>query len=86
MIPLPFSGPGQIAMKRKGLLAALIVGLVFGLAIGPCTFAYMVPVLAVAFKVSVTALVYGIALLVAYGLGHCLVIVLAGVYLIYIAR
>ena len=80
VIPLPFSAPGQIAMKRKGLLAALVLGLVFGLAIGPCTFAYMVPVLAVAFKVSVTALAYGIALLASYGLGHCLVIVLAGTF------
>jgi len=78
VITLPWSGPGQIAMKRKGLLAAFILGLVFGIAIGPCTFAYMAPMLAVTFRVASTALLYGVALLVAYGIGHCSVIVLAG--------
>jgi cytochrome c-type biogenesis protein len=65
-------------MKRKGLLAAFILGLVFGIALGPCTFAYMAPMLAVTFRVASTALLYGIILLVAYGVGHCSVIVLAG--------
>ena len=78
VIPMPWSGPGQVGMKRKGLFAALILGLVFGIALGPCTFAYMAPMLAVTFKVASTALVYGIALLVAYGIGHCSVIVFAG--------
>lgn len=78
VIPMPWSGPGQVGMKRKGMLAALILGLVFGIALGPCTFAYMAPMLAVTFKVASTALVYGIALLLAYGIGHCSVIVLAG--------
>jgi cytochrome c-type biogenesis protein len=78
VIPLPWSGPGQIGLKRKGLLAAFLLGLIFGIAIGPCTFAYMAPMLAVTFRVASTALLYGIVLLVAYGVGHCSVIVLAG--------
>ncbi len=78
IITLPWSGPGQIGMKRKGMLAAFVLGLVFGIAIGPCTFAYMAPMLAVTFRVASTALAYGIALLVAYGVGHCSVIVVAG--------
>jgi cytochrome c-type biogenesis protein len=78
VIPLPFSGPAQVGMKRKGLLAALILGLVFGIALGPCTFAYMAPVLAVTFRLASTALLYGVLLLIVYGLGHCSVIVLAG--------
>ena len=78
VIPMPWSGPGQVGMKRKGMLAALILGLVFGIALGPCTFAYMAPMLAVTFKVASTALLYGIVLLLAYGIGHCSVIVLAG--------
>jgi cytochrome c-type biogenesis protein len=65
-------------MKRKGLLAALILGLVFGIALGPCTFAYMAPMLAVTFKLASTNLLYGILLRLAYGVGHCSVIVLAG--------
>ncbi len=78
VIPMPWSGPGQIGMKRKGLLAAFIIGLVFGIALGPCTFAYMAPMLAVTFRLAATKLFYGVLLLLMYGLGHCSVIVLAG--------
>jgi cytochrome c-type biogenesis protein len=78
VFPLPFSGPGQIGMKRKGPLAAFILGLVFGIALGPCTFAYMAPMLGVTFKLAQTAPWYGASLLLAYGVGHCAVIVLAG--------
>jgi cytochrome c-type biogenesis protein len=80
VIPMPFSGPGQVGMKRKGMLAAFILGLVFGIALGPCTFAYMAPMLGVTFKVAQTNLLYGAALLFIYGLGHCSVIVFAGTF------
>ena len=65
-------------MKRRGPLAALVLGLVFGIALGPCTFAYMIPVITIAVGLARTRPVYGLALLLAYGIGHCLVIVLAG--------
>ena len=78
VIPMPWSGPGQVNLKRKGLLAAFILGLVFGIALGPCTFAYMAPMLAVTFKLAKTAPLYGASLLLAYGVGHCAVIVAAG--------
>ena len=78
LIPMPWSGPGQVGMKRKGLLAAFILGLLFGIALGPCTFAYMAPMLGVTFKLAKTAPLYGVSLLLAYGVGHCAVIVAAG--------
>jgi cytochrome c-type biogenesis protein len=65
-------------MKRRGLLAAFILGLVCGIALGPCTFAYMAPMLAVSFKAASTNLLYGILLLAVYGIGHSAVIVAAG--------
>ncbi len=80
VIPMPWSGPGQINMKRKGLLAAFVLGLVFGIALGPCTFAYMAPMLAVTFNLAKTAPLYGASLLLAYGVGHCSVIILAGTF------
>ena len=80
VIPMPVSGPGQVGMKRKGMLAAFILGLVFGVALGPCTFAYMAPMLGVTFKVAQTNLLYGATLLIMYGLGHCSVIVFAGTF------
>jgi cytochrome c-type biogenesis protein len=78
VLPMPWSGPGQVGMRRKGLLAALILGLVFGVALGPCTFAFMAPMLGVTFKLATTNLAYGVLLLLAYGVGHCSVIVAAG--------
>ncbi len=78
VIPMPWAGPGQVNMKRKGMVAAFILGLVFGIALGPCTFAFMAPVLGVTFKVAATSAPYGAALLLAYGVGHCLLIVAAG--------
>ena len=80
VIPLPFSGPGQVKLKQRGRLAAFILGLVFGVALGPCTFAYMAPMLAVTFKLAAAHMAYGILLLLAYGVGHCAVIVLAGTF------
>lgn len=77
VLPLPV-GAMRPASWGKGLVAAFTLGGVFGLALGPCTFAYMAPVLAVVFKVSATGLAYGLLLLLAYGVGHCSVIVLAG--------
>ncbi len=78
VIPLSFSGAGPAGLKRKGFLAAFILGLVFGVALGPCTFAYMAPMLGVTFKLAATNPLYGASLLLAYGLGHCAVIVAAG--------
>lgn len=78
VVPMPSFGGGQVDVKRKGLLAAFILGLVFGIALGPCTFAYMAPVLAVTFKVSADNFLYGAILLLAYGVGHCSIIVTAG--------
>ena len=80
VIPMHWSGPGRVGMKRKGLLSAFILGLIFGIALGPCTFAYMAPMLGVTFSLAKTNIAYGIILLLAYGIGHCSVIVLAGTF------
>ena len=77
VIPLPWSGITSTS-KRKGWIAAFLLGLIFGIAIGPCTFAYMAPVLAITFKVATTNFVYAVLLLLTYGIGHCSVIIAAG--------
>ena len=80
VIPMPWSGPGQVGLKRRGMLAAFILGLVFGIALGPCTFAYMAPMLGVAFRTAATNAAYGVLLLAVYGVGHCSVILFAGTF------
>ena len=77
-IPMPWSGPGRVGGARKGPAAAFALGLVFGIALGPCTFAYMAPMLGAALATATARPLYASALLSAYGLGHCSVIVLAG--------
>jgi cytochrome c-type biogenesis protein len=80
VIPLPWSGPGQIAFRRRGPVAAFVVGLVFGIALGPCSFAFMAPVLAATLGAASRNTAYAVALLLAYGVGHSLMIVLAGTF------
>ena len=78
LLPSPWGGPGNVNMKKRGLCAAFVLGLVFGIALGPCTFAYMAPVLATTLKVGASRPLFAAALLLAYGVGHCSVIILAG--------
>lgn len=78
VIPMPWSGPGPRGSQKKGAWAAFILGLVFGIGVGPCTFAYMAPMLGVTFKVASQSWIFGVLLLLLYGVGHCLVIVIAG--------
>jgi cytochrome c-type biogenesis protein len=86
VIPLSFSGPGHVSMNRRGYLAAFVLGLVFGIALGPCTFAYLAPMLGVTFKLAASNFLYGAALLLAYGVGHCAVIVAAGTFTEFVQR
>lgn len=78
IVPLAWTAPQPPGMNNRGALAAFVLGLVFGIALGPCTFAFMAPMLAVTFKVAGASPLYGAALLAAYGIGHCLLIALAG--------
>jgi cytochrome c-type biogenesis protein len=80
VLPAPWTAPGAVPFRRRGPLAALLLGLVFGIALGPCTFAFMAPMLAVVFAAGSSHPVYGGMLLLAYGVGHSAVIVLAGAF------
>ncbi len=64
--------------KINGWGGAFLLGLVFGLGLGPCTFAYLAPVLGVVFRIAATQILRALLLIAAFGLGHCTVIVLAG--------
>ena len=68
----------NLSTRFIGMPAALVLGLIFGLGLGPCTFAFMAPILGVVFSVSGENPIFAIILLAAFALGHCMVIVLAG--------
>ncbi len=79
ILPLPSFGSAPSRPRRRGAPGALLLGLVFGVALGPCTFAFMAPLLGLAFRASgAGAGAYGVLLVALYGLGHAAVIVLAG--------
>ncbi len=81
VLSLPFmEGGANPDYKRKGLLAAFVLGLIFGIALGPCTFAYMATMLGVVFNMASTQIVFALSLLLAYGIGHCAVLVFAGTF------
>lgn len=78
VIPMPWSGGGIRGPRRKGLGPAFVLGLIFGIGVGPCTFAFMAPMLGVTLAVSASNWLYGALLLLLYGVGHSAVIVIAG--------
>jgi cytochrome c-type biogenesis protein len=79
LIPVTWNGLPLTAGRFSGFSAALVLGLIFGIGLGPCTFAFMAPVLGVVFQTATTSLASAILLLFSFAIGHCAVIVLAGV-------
>ena len=78
IIKFDWNSAGLRKTNAKGLIAALILGLLFGIALGPCTFAFMAPVLGVVFQTAQTDYLLSVIFLLAFGLGHCSIIVGAG--------
>ena len=78
IISLPSGGFGKIKMKKDGIFPIFSLGLIFGMALGPCTFAFMAPMLGIVFKLTSTNFLYGLLLLSAFSIGHCAVIITAG--------
>jgi len=78
ILPLNFPGLGTLKSQQKSYFSVLSLGLVFGLALGPCTFAFMAPMLGIVFNLTTKNLPYGLALLSAFAFGHCAVIIAAG--------
>ena len=81
VINIPFLGMStQPKIKKKGVLAAFVIGLLFGLALGPCTFAYMAPILGITFNIASHKPILAVFLILSYAIGHCSVIVIAGTF------
>ena len=76
-----FHVPAYHLPMRSGqtALGGILMGFVFGAALGPCTFGFMFPVLAVVFRSAEQNPLVSVAIILSYAIGHSLVIVLAGV-------
>lgn len=78
LLPLPGWSALPSGGGRRGVRGALLLGVVFGAALGPCTFAFLAPLLGLAFRAGAGQAAYGALLVALYGLGHAVAIVAAG--------
>ena len=78
VIDLSRLGINVTGTRYRGGVAAFVLGLIFGIGLGPCAFAFMAPVLGLVFEIAPTDLANAAGLLLAFALGHCAVIVLVG--------
>ncbi|MBU0971148.1 MAG: sulfite exporter TauE/SafE family protein [Proteobacteria bacterium] len=71
-----FAGSLLFRLNLKGMSGAFILGLAYGVLSGSCTFGFIAPILAI---ITVQEKVMtGILLIILFGIGHCLPIVVAG--------
>ena len=78
LLPLSWASRLPSTTRLRGMPAALSLGLVFGVGLGPCSFAFLAPLLMIVFSQAETDYALAVGLLGAFALGHCGVIVLAG--------
>jgi cytochrome c-type biogenesis protein len=78
VLPLPSFGARPAATRRRGASGALLLGLVFGAALGPCTFAFMAPLLGLVLHAGEDGAAGGVLLVALFGLGHAGAIAFAG--------
>jgi cytochrome c-type biogenesis protein len=79
VLPLPSFGARPTAARRRGAIGALGLGVVFGAALGPCTFAFMAPLLGLVLHAGEAGAAAGVLLVALFGLGHAGAIAFAGV-------
>lgn len=66
--------------QGAGIWGALSLGFLVGIALGPCSFAFMAPILGIVFSSAGTQFIFALSLVLAYIIGHCLIIILAGTF------
>lgn len=86
LIPMPGLLRVNPDMKGKGVFGAFLLGLLFGAALGPCSFGFMMPLLLVVFQTARENVFYSAALLGAFALGHIGTIVFAGTFVNWVQK
>ncbi|MGL1932253.1 MAG: sulfite exporter TauE/SafE family protein [Desulfotalea sp.] len=71
-------------IQVKGMTGAFILGLVYGVLSGSCTFGFIAPILAI---ITVQGkIITGITCIILFGIGHCIPIALAGCSTTFVKR
>jgi cytochrome c-type biogenesis protein len=81
---LDFSLVKNISSKTR--LSSFVIGFLFGIGVGPCTFGFMAPVLALSFKVAGTNFLYALSLILIFALGHSIVIILGLSFMTFLSK
>jgi cytochrome c-type biogenesis protein len=76
--PFRWSGLPWPETTRRGVAGAFAFGMAFGTALGPCTFAFLAPVMGLTVQIAGTRPIFAMLLMLAYAAGHCGVLALAG--------
>ncbi len=79
VIRIPWINLKGMSIKRsRGLFGAWLLGTFSGMAIGPCSFAYLAPMLVLAMKAATGNFLFAFLMVLMYALGNCLIIIIAG--------
>ena len=73
-------GSGGTGTESQNLKGAVILGIVSGLAIGPCSIAYVSPLLSLAMSKASEGFIVPVILVLCYALGYSAVLVCAGTF------
>jgi cytochrome c-type biogenesis protein len=76
--PFHWSGLPRPETTKRGMTGAFLFGLAFGTALGPCTLAFLGPVMGLTIKTAPSRPMFAMLLVLAYAAGHCGVLALAG--------
>jgi len=71
---------GQPDFNKKNFFTAFVMGIFFGIGLGPCTFAYLAPILGIVFAASTSDIVKSVLILAFFAIGHSLVLVFFGTF------
>jgi len=77
VVPLPALWQPR-SSERRGFAGALLLGSLYGVGLGPCTFAFAAPVIVLVFAEAGPRPWLAAGLLIAFALGHSVVLVAAG--------
>ena len=81
IVPMPDLASGKDRrVTNRPYLGGLILGLVFGLALGPCALAFMAPILGIVISSITTQFWFCLGLIMAFIIGHCGVLILTGTF------
>ncbi|MBQ0104893.1 MAG: hypothetical protein KBT47_02520 [Armatimonadetes bacterium] len=79
-------GADEIKYSKKGFAGAFVWGLIFGLLMAPCTFAYMAPIMGAALKKTADSYIHALLMFLFYGIGNIFVILLACIFTQYLSE